>query len=186
MNTPLDQEQRQDGRRILNSSVRFRSYIEQVSRLGYTDAVQLFRTIASRYDDLLYWDIIIKKAETLDPATLPTPRGPLDEFTRAEKAAAAIFMKDMGCGLSIANQRRCRYLWKRLHEMRKVGVEKILQYRTSGFDELCNRHASHPNYLLVDKVRAWEQICGPYVRLLENHQCAGSRYSSEPGSRVLK
>ena len=96
MNTPPDQEQRRDGQQILLNDVRLRSYVEQVSRLEYADAVQLFRTSASRYDNILYWEIINKKAEVLNSADLPTPKGPLDEFTRTEKAAAAIFMKDMG------------------------------------------------------------------------------------------
>jgi len=73
----------------------------------------------------------------------------------------------MGYGLSPANQRRCRYLWKRLYEMRKAGVDKLLQYRTSGFVEFCKRHASDSEYLLVDKVFEWEQQYGPYIRHLE-------------------
>lgn len=49
-------------------------------------------------------------AKVLDPATLSTLKGPLDKFERAEKAAAAILMKQMGYAFSLANQRRCRYL----------------------------------------------------------------------------
>ncbi|KAJ5262202.1 hypothetical protein N7524_007507 [Penicillium chrysogenum] len=43
------------------------------------------------------------KPYLLDPKSLPTPKGPLDEFTIAEKVTTERFMREAGYGLSLAN-----------------------------------------------------------------------------------
>ena len=45
------------------------------------------KDMQGRYNETIYWDIISKGARLLDPATLPTTKGPLDDFTMAEKIA---------------------------------------------------------------------------------------------------
>lgn len=65
----------------------------------------------------------MKGAELLDKATLPTAKGPLDDFSMAEKVATKIFMEDVGYGTSPQNQRVWRNLWKNLFQMRQAGVE---------------------------------------------------------------
>lgn len=65
----------------------------------------------------LYWKIIKKGADLLDPKDLPTSKGPLDEFTLAEKVATERFMREVGYGISLANQRQCRLFWKRLFDI---------------------------------------------------------------------
>ncbi|CAG7952883.1 unnamed protein product [Penicillium nalgiovense] len=57
------------------------------------------------FNETVYWEIIKKGAELLDPKDLPTPKGPLNEFTMAEKVATERFMSKAGYGISLANQR---------------------------------------------------------------------------------
>src|SRR5207248_64285 len=112
---------------------------------------------------------IEKGADLLDPKNLPTPKGPLDEFTMAEKVATERFMRDAGYGLSLANQRQCRLFWKRLCEMRKMGVDKILLYRTKEFDRFCKTYPSEDGGAsLVQTVRLWEDIYGLQIKQLES------------------
>jgi hypothetical protein len=88
----------------------------------------------------VYWEILKEGAELLDPKTLLTSKGPLDEFTMAEKIATESFIREAGYGLSLANQRHCRLFWKRLFEMRKVGVRKLLLYRIKEFGCFCKNY----------------------------------------------
>lgn len=122
------------------------SFVDDIVKLQYPDAVQLIKqenafsaskSIQSRLNETVYWEIIKKGAELFDPKDLPTSKGPLDEFTMAEKVATERFMREAGYGLSLANQRQCRLFWKRLFEMRNAGVDKILLYRTEEFDRFC-------------------------------------------------
>lgn len=81
------------------------------------NALFVSKAMQSRYNETAYWDIIMKGAKLLDPAKLPTAMGRLDDFTTVEKHATKIFMEEAGYGISYANQRRCRRLWRRLFEM---------------------------------------------------------------------
>ena len=99
------------------------SFVDDIVKLQYPDAVQLIKqenafsaskSVQSRFNETVYWEIIKKGAELLDPKDLPTSKGPLDEFTMAEKIATERFMREAGYGLSLANQRQCRLFWKRL------------------------------------------------------------------------
>ncbi|KAJ5790681.1 uncharacterized protein N7518_007692 [Penicillium psychrosexuale] len=47
-------------------------------------------------------------AQLLDLKDLLTSKGPLDEFTMAEKVATERFIREAGYGLSLANQRQYR------------------------------------------------------------------------------
>ncbi|KAJ6112313.1 hypothetical protein N7523_008374 [Penicillium sp. IBT 18751x] len=153
------------------------SFVDEIVRLDYSDAVQAIKqenafsaskNIQTRYNETVYWEIIKKGADLLDPKSLPTPKGPLDEFTMAEKVATERFMREAGYGLSLANQRQCRLFWKRLSEMRKIGVRQILLYRTKEFDRFCKSYSSEDGESLVQMVRLWEDMYGSQIKQLES------------------
>jgi hypothetical protein len=153
------------------------SFVDEIIQLDYSDAIQAIKqenafsaskNIQTRYNETAYWEIIEKAAELLDPKSLPSPKGPLDEFTMAEKVATERFMRDAGYGLSLANQRQCRLFWKRLCEMRKMGVDKILLYRTKEFDRFCKSCSADDATSLVQMVRNWENIYGLQMGQLES------------------
>ncbi|KAJ5346778.1 uncharacterized protein N7506_000031 [Penicillium brevicompactum] len=153
------------------------SFVDGIVRLQYTDAVRAIKqdnafstskSIQTRCNETVYWDVIKKGADLLDPKSLPIPKGPLDEFTMAEKVATEGFMREAGYGLSLANQRQCRIFWKRLWEMRRTGVEKILLYRTKEFDRFCKSYPSEAEMPLSEKVRRWEDKYGMQIKQLES------------------
>ena len=49
-----------------------------------------------RHNETVYWEVISKGAKLIGHSTLPTAKGPLDEFTMAEKVATKIFMNEAG------------------------------------------------------------------------------------------
>lgn len=56
-----------------------------------------------RYNESIYWNIV-KGAERFDLAKLKHSKGPLDEFTHAEKVATELFMVEAGFGTSRENK----------------------------------------------------------------------------------
>lgn len=98
---------------------------------------------------------------------MPTPEGPLDDFTRAEKAATKSFMVEAGYGTSTANQRRCRRLWKGLSDMRGAGVDKLLMYRTKEFDTFCKEYPDSAETSLINTILSWETVYASHISLLE-------------------
>ncbi|OAQ58992.1 hypothetical protein VFPPC_11486 [Pochonia chlamydosporia 170] len=153
-----------------------RSHAEQIAEFGYVQAVDAVkkelsigasRNIQARYNEAFYWEIITKGAKLLDPAKLPPTKGPLDEFTKAEKVAAAKFMIEAGHGTSYTSQQRFRRLWKSLFDMRKAGVDKILFYRTKQFDKFCEAYPRDGDESLVDTVLSWDKVYGPHIGQLE-------------------
>ncbi|KAL2695917.1 hypothetical protein AAEP93_003217 [Penicillium crustosum] len=160
------------------------SFVDDIVKLQYPDAVQLIKqenafsaskSIQSRFNETVYWEIIKKGAELLDPKDLPTSKGPLDEFTMAEKVATERFMREAGYGLSLANQRQCRLFWKRLFEMRNAGVDKILLYRTKEFDRFCKSYSSEAGASLVKMVRNWEKRYAFHIKQLEERVAEESK-----------
>ncbi|KAJ5283332.1 hypothetical protein N7505_001312 [Penicillium chrysogenum] len=160
------------------------SFVDDIVKLQYPDAVQLIKqenafsaskSIQSRFNETVYWEIIKKGAELLDQKDLPIPKGPLDEFTMAEKVATERFMREAGYGLSLANQRQCRLFWKRLFEMRNAGVYKILLYRTKEFDRFCKSYSSEAGASLVEMVRVWEEKYGFHIKQLEERVAEESK-----------
>ncbi|KAJ5471552.1 hypothetical protein N7530_008909 [Penicillium desertorum] len=160
------------------------SFVDDIVKLQYPDAVQLIKqenafsaskSIQSRFNETVYWEIIKKGAELLDPKDLPISKGPLDEFTMAEKVATERFMREAGYGLSLANQRQCRLFWKRLFEMRNAGVYKILLYRTKEFDRFCKSYSSEAGASLVRMVRDWEEKYGFHIKQLEERVAEESK-----------
>jgi hypothetical protein len=115
----------------------------------------------------VYWEIISKGAELINHVTLPTAKGPLNEFTMAEKVATKTFMNEAGYGISPDNQRQYRILWKSLSEMRKAKVDKILFYRTKDFDKYCKRYSRNSKPSLLDTVLSWEELYGSHIEQLE-------------------
>ncbi|KAJ5366154.1 hypothetical protein N7541_000095 [Penicillium brevicompactum] len=163
------------------------SFVDGIVELQYPDAVQFIKqeiafsaskTIQSRFNETVYWGIIMTGAKLLDAKDLPTPKGPLDEFTMAEKVATERFMREAGYGLSLANQRQCRLFWKRLFEMRNAGIHKILLYRTREFDRLCKSHSSEAGATLVEMVRLWEERFGFHIKQLEERVAEESKSGS--------
>jgi hypothetical protein len=129
----------------------------------------------------------LKGARLLDPAKLPTAKGPLDEFSMAEKVATKKFMEEAGYGTSTANQRQYRNLWKSLFKMRKAGVDKILFYRTREFDTYCKGYPKNTEASLLDTVVSWERVYGPQIEQLETRvmklsegDFTGRSYLSQP------
>lgn len=160
------------------------SFVDDIVKMQYPDAVQLIKQenalstsqgIQSRLNETVYWEIIKKGADLLDPKELPTSRGPLDEFTMAEKVATERFMREAGYGLSLANQRQCHLFWRRLFQMRNAGADKILLYRTKEFDRFCKSYSSEAGADLVEMVRLWEEKYGVHIRQLEERVAEESR-----------
>ncbi|KAE8383917.1 hypothetical protein BDV26DRAFT_277124 [Aspergillus bertholletiae] len=124
-----------------------REWVNQISQLDYAQAVY--------------------GAELLDTATLPAAKGPLDEFTMAEKVATKNFMEEAGYGTSAANQRLWRNLRKNLFQMREAGIDRILFYRTKEFDTHCKEYPKTNEITLLDTVLSWEDVYGPQIEQLE-------------------
>ncbi|KJZ70773.1 hypothetical protein HIM_09823 [Hirsutella minnesotensis 3608] len=161
---------------VSTSTKDIRDYAEEIMGWGYEKAVRAIKNehanfackdIQVRYNKSIYWRIIVKYAKLLDPASLPTAKGRLDEFTMAEKTATLAFMTKAGYRTSYANQRRCRRFWKSLSDMREAGVDKILFYRTKEFDRFCEQHGTDAEPTLVQTVLSWEKIYGPHIEQLE-------------------
>jgi len=131
-------------------------------------ALDARRHMQVRYYETTYWNIIRKRAECLNPATLPTSKGRLDEFTMAQKVATREFMEQLNYSIKVANQRRCRRLWKRLSDIREAGAERILFYRTKEFDTYCLLYPEESEVPLVQRVLGWEHAYGPYIAQLES------------------
>lgn len=132
-----------------------------------SNTVTAFRTPQSHYNETVYWDIILKGVKSIDSTQLPNPKGPVDEFTKEEKEATRRFMAQAGYSMSPANQRRLRRLWKRLHELRQAGVDKILFYRTTEFDAFCGKYHVNAEMSFLETVQRWERVYGPQMALLE-------------------
>jgi hypothetical protein len=118
-------------------------------------------------DENIYWEVILKGAAQLDPASLPPAKGPSDDFIVAEKVATYNFMDKAGLGTSASNQRHCRWLWKSLSDFRMRGVEMITCYRTAEFNRYCKEYPRGVEPSLVDTIVSWEAVYGPLVPLLE-------------------
>lgn len=153
-----------------------RTFTKDLAELDYGPAVRIVKkenaiiagkNIQSRYNETVYWDIILKAAEGLDPNNLPTPKGPPDGFTREEKEATRMFMAEAGHSMGVKNQRRLRRRWKSLNEMRKAGVDKILFYRTNEFNIFCDCYPVNRDLTLLETVQLWERVYGPQIDLLE-------------------
>lgn len=178
LNDPLGRHGQRSAQITVTTSVKaIQSFVDEIAQLDYPDAIQAIKrenaisaskNIQTRYNETVYWEIIQKGAGLIDQKSLPTPKGPLDEFSMAEKIATERFMREAGYGLSLANQRQCRLLWKRLFEMRQAGVDKILLYRTKEFDRFCKSYPSDAGASLVEMVRLWEHMYGLQIKQLEN------------------
>ncbi|KAI2671308.1 hypothetical protein LCP963914a_9669 [Penicillium roqueforti] len=139
---------------------RMREHVKDVSRYNY-EAIQ------TRYNETIFWPIILKCAALIDPATLPPAKGPADGFTMTEKAAIKKFMEDTGYSVGAENQRQYRIFWKNIFDMREAGVDKILLYRTKEFDSFCRGYSKTSETLLVDKVLRWENEYRSHIEQLE-------------------
>ena len=185
LNDPLGRYGHRSKQAIMATKVdAIQTFVADIVKLQYPDAVQLIKQenafsaskgIQSRFNETVYWEIIKKGAELLDPKDLPTSKGPLDEFTMAEKVATERFMREAGYGLSLANQRQCRLFWKRLFEMRNAGVEKILLYRTKEFDHFCKSYSSEAGASLIEMARNWEERYAFHIKQLEERVAEESK-----------
>jgi hypothetical protein len=174
---------------------KMRQFVADIEQYEYEEAVHAVRSdnafsagkdMQARYNETVYWDIISKGAKRINPATLPTPKGPLDEFTMAEKVATKVFMQEAGFGTGIENQRRCRNLWKRLSELRKAEVSKILLYRTNEFDTYCKGFTRSTGPSLTDVIVSWEKAYRPFLEHLETRMKKQSRGDFAGASDLLQ
>ncbi|KAJ5945071.1 hypothetical protein N7516_005239, partial [Penicillium verrucosum] len=88
LNDPL----RRYGHRSKKAIMTTKSFVDNIVKLQYPDVIKQENVFS-----------ISKGAELLDPKDLPTSKGPLDEFTMAEKVATERFIREMGYGLSLAD-----------------------------------------------------------------------------------
>jgi hypothetical protein len=155
---------------------RMRDHVKQFSQYNYEQAIQAIRrdtalttgrAVQTRYNESVFWPIILRCAALIDSATLPAAKGPADGFNMAEKAATKKFMEDIGYSLGAENQRQCRIFWKNIFHMREAGVDKILFYRTKEFDSFCKGYSKASETPLVDKVLRWENEYRSHIEQLE-------------------
>ncbi|KND85539.1 hypothetical protein TOPH_09296, partial [Tolypocladium ophioglossoides CBS 100239] len=142
-------------------------YVEAVEFVNKVEAHWAAKVIQVRYNESMIWNIIKKAAARLDPTTLKTPKGVLDEFSRTEKKATETFMKEAGIGRSPVNQGRCRRLWKNLHDMREAGLGNILLYRTKKLDFFCTGYPNDEESAVLESVLSWAKIYDLHILRLE-------------------
>ncbi|CRG91089.1 Vacuolar protein sorting-associated protein 3 [Talaromyces islandicus] len=159
-----------------NETEKIREYATEISQYDYMEAIRAIKKdkamyagkgLQINYTETIYWDIIMKGAKLINPATLPVVKGPPDEFTMAEKVATKKFMCEAGYASGLENQRQYRKLWKSLFEMRKAGIDKILFYRSKEFDKYCKEYPRKSEYTLLDTITSWEKVYGPQIDQLE-------------------
>ncbi|KAJ6105284.1 hypothetical protein N7523_010094 [Penicillium sp. IBT 18751x] len=155
---------------------KIRKYVDEIAEYDYEQAVGIIQRdnalavgkgLQNRYNETIFWKVILKGAALIDHTKLPSAKGPADGFTVAEKAATKKFMEDAGYGLSAQNQRHCRIFWKNLFKMREVGIEKSLYYRTKEFDSYCKGYPKTSEICLVDAILKWETKYRPLIEQLE-------------------
>ncbi|OAQ60891.1 transposase IS4 domain-containing protein [Pochonia chlamydosporia 170] len=153
-----------------------REYADEIAGSTFDDAVKkvnlesahfVCKDMQVRYNESIYWDIIQRRAHDLDPNKLQTPKGPPDGFSVAEKDAATELSTALGLGGSPPSQRKYRRHWKNLANWRKSGVDMILFYRTTQFDEFCLHYSETANMPLDTKVLELEQSYGCHIKQLE-------------------
>ncbi|CRG88240.1 Proto-oncogene tyrosine-protein kinase ROS [Talaromyces islandicus] len=159
-----------------NETEKIREYATEISQYEYTEAIRAIKKdkamyagkgLQINYTETIYWDIIMKGARLINPATLPVVKGPPDEFTMAEKVSTKKFMCEAGYASGLENQRQYRKLWKSLFEMRKAGIDKILFYRSKEFDKYCKEYPRKSEHTLLDTITSWEKVYGPQIDQLE-------------------
>ncbi|KXL49178.1 MAG: hypothetical protein FE78DRAFT_534645 [Acidomyces sp. 'richmondensis'] len=155
---------------------KIRKYVDEISEYDYEKAIDVIRRdnalatgkgLQNRYNETIFWKIILKGAALIDHTKLPSAKGPVDGFTMAEKAATKKFMEDAGYGLGAENQRQCRIFWKNLFQMHEAGIEKVLYYRTKEFDSYCKGYPKTSEVSLVDTIMKWETQYRPHIEQLE-------------------
>ncbi|KAJ5640348.1 uncharacterized protein N7484_008210 [Penicillium longicatenatum] len=102
------------------------------------------RGVQSRYNETVFWKVILKGAALIDQTTLPPANGPADGFTMAENGATKKFMEAAGYGLGAENQRQYRIFWKTLFQMRESAEVS-----------------------LMDAIMSWETQYRPFIEQLE-------------------
>ncbi|KAF5127196.1 hypothetical protein E5D57_008124 [Metarhizium anisopliae] len=162
--------------RKYNSEVK--KYAEDIVVLDFRDAVRKLneevghfacKAIQIIYNEALYWDIIQKQADVLDPLRLRATKGPSDGSGDAERKAAKELSTALGLrGFSPTSQQKYRRLWKNLANWRKAGVKMILFYRTTDFDNFCEKYSGDTKTPLDKKVLSLEGKYGPHIQQLEH------------------
>jgi hypothetical protein len=148
-------------------AVQKQSYADAVFEINRTHTAAHSTDMQKQYLETVYWGIIKKAAENIDPKTCPTPKGPLDGFTRQEKKAQKEFMEKAGISPGRETERTCRWRWKRLHDIRESGVVMMLFYRTSEFTNFCEKFDKDADQTLIETVQSWEDKYGPQLVSLE-------------------
>lgn len=78
------------------------------------NALATGKGLQNRYNETIFWKIILKGAALIDYIKLPSAKGPTDGLIMAEKAATKKFMEDARYMLGADNQRQCCIFWKNL------------------------------------------------------------------------
>lgn len=100
---------------------KIRKYADEVAEYNYEQAVSIIQRdkdlamgkgVQNRYNETVFWKIILKGCALIDRTKPPPANGPANEFTMAEKAATKKFLEDPGYGVGAENQRQCRIFWK--------------------------------------------------------------------------
>ncbi|KID94657.1 hypothetical protein MAJ_09377, partial [Metarhizium majus ARSEF 297] len=98
----------------------------------------------------------------------PLKEGPSDGSGDAEREAAKEFSTALGLrGFSPTSQQKYRRLWKNLANWRKAGVKMILFYRTTQFDNFCEKYSEEAKTPLDKKVLSLEDKYCPHIQQLE-------------------
>ncbi|QLI66452.1 uncharacterized protein G6M90_00g030560 [Metarhizium brunneum] len=155
-----------------------KKYAEDIVVLDFRDAVRKLneevghfacKAIQIIYNEALYWDIIQKQADVLDPLRLRATKGPSDGSGDAERKAAKELSTALGLrGFSPTSQQKYRRLWKNLANWRKGGVRMILFYRTTDFDNFCEKYSEEAKTPLDKKILSLEGKYGPHIQQLEH------------------
>lgn len=163
--------------RVGQHNSKIREYAESIAESGFDDAVRrvndehgdlVCKDIQTRYNESIYWDIIQTRAHSLDPMRLRTPKSPSDGSGEAEKVAAKEFSTALGLGVSSPSQQKYRRLWKNLAKWRKSGVDMILFYRTTQFNNFCRDYPAEAKIPLDEMVLSLEKKYGRHIKHLED------------------
>ncbi|KAM0665668.1 hypothetical protein ACQRIU_005929 [Beauveria bassiana] len=156
------------------NTLEIQGYVADIAQRDFTEAVRHINTgnaalagrdIQSRYSQAYFWDIITKLANEMDPTKVKNARGPLTDFTEPERQATREFLRSTGAdNLTYNRLSEYRQRWRRLSNMRRAGVDKILCYHTKQYNTFCKHYEGDD---LQSKVLSWEHLYEWFITHLE-------------------
>ncbi|KAM3537092.1 hypothetical protein ARSEF1564_009985 [Beauveria bassiana] len=110
------------------NTLEIQGYVADIAQRDFTEAAY-------------FWDIITKLANEMDLTKEKNARGPLTDFTEPERQATREFLRSTGVdNLTYNRLSEYRQRWRRLSNMRRAGVDKILCYHTKQFNTFCKHY----------------------------------------------